>query len=217
MDNNIYAILNETQLIKACYFKLSEICLPEELNQIQKLLWSARLPKQGKPRPWPAGALFNSCHRRGSWTVFPSWHYKGQGSPLNLFTLKNLQKGREINYSFRKCRGVGGGKRSVFQLQKANLGHKADLCLASGYCFLLTGIPFGLLPSPSRMATTESPSREDPTLGPGNGPHHKAALVAFVCNNSAPMIPHSCTKILVLREHETAVCKLHKQIRSVYL
>lgn len=33
MDNGItYTILNETQLIKACYFKLSKICLPEELK-----------------------------------------------------------------------------------------------------------------------------------------------------------------------------------------
>lgn len=46
MDNGIiHAILNETQLIKACYFKLSKICLPEELNQTQKLL-SAPLPKR---------------------------------------------------------------------------------------------------------------------------------------------------------------------------
>lgn len=48
MDNGItYAILNETQLIKACYFKLSKICLPEELKQTQKLLYLSLFPNWG--------------------------------------------------------------------------------------------------------------------------------------------------------------------------
>lgn len=72
-------------------------------------------------------------------------------------------------------------------------------------------IVFFLLQAPRQVAcypragwlSQDSPSpREGPTQGPGNGPHHEVALVAFVWNNSAPMIPHSCLEILLFREHE---------------
>ena len=85
------------------------------------------------------------------------------------------------------------GKRSVFQLQKAKLGHKADPGLTGGHYFLsMTGtllVPYYLQ---AGCLSQESLSREGPTSGAVNGPHLEAALLAFVWNNGAPMIPHSC-------------------------
>lgn len=148
--------------------------------------------QQGKLRPWPApGAHFSSCHTRESWTLFLLHHnmtrarahltFHVKGSPnrgKSIIPLGNVA-GEGVYFNYRRQTSV---KRQIpvqpvvivfFLWQAPGL----DSCCPHG----------------GRYHKRVSPGRA-PTSGAGNGPHRKAARLAFVWNNSAPMIPHSCWK-----------------------